>query len=445
MEIGPELARYALPRQPTDPGEAMRTSLRLLHLAPFPVTVPLLAATFRAPLASALPADLTLWLEGPTGSLKSTLAALFLSHYGPFDRTQLPGAWSATANHLEARAFALKDTLFVIDDWVPTPLDARELDQKASRLIRAQGNGTGRGRLRSDLTPRLPSPPRGLLVATGEQHPTGHSVLARTLIVDVRRDQMDIAAVGVAQAAAPRLPHAMAAFVTWLAPHMDGWAATLRLAFDGARTRATQGPAHLRLPEGVAHLWLGLDVALQFAVDIGACTPADDAALRREGWAALLTVATAHARLLDGERPTQRFLEVLAGLLDQQRVAVLPTSARPESRDARDPRPFIGWGDEAFLYLVPEAVYGAVSRACRATGEPFPVRPITVAAALAREGHLAHAPDRHSTVERLGGHPRRVWKVKRTALDAGASDDDRRDDDIPGVTAPGGEREPPHA
>jgi hypothetical protein len=34
---------------------------------------------------------------------------------------------------------------------------------------------------------------------------------------------------------APRLPHAMAAFVTWLAPHMDGWAATLRHAFDDAR------------------------------------------------------------------------------------------------------------------------------------------------------------------------------------------------------------------
>ena len=72
---------------------------------------------------------------------------------------------------------------------------------------------------------------------------------------------------------------------------------------------------------------------------------------------------------------------------------------------------------------MPEAVYGAVRRACRDTGEPFPVRPITVAAALTREGHLEHAPDRHSTVERLGGQPRRVWKLKRTALDAVAPDD----------------------
>ena len=44
------------------------------------------------------------------------------------------------------------------------------------------------------------------------------------------------------------------------------------------------------------------------------------------------------------------------------------------------------------------------------------------------------------SVERLGGQPRRVWKLKRTALDAVAPDDvdDGRHNDRPGVTAPGG-------
>jgi hypothetical protein len=65
---------------------------------------------------------------------------------------------------------------------------------------------------------------------------------------------------------------------------------------------------------------------------------------------------------------------------------------------------------------------------------------VRTALAPTREGHLEHAPDRHSTVERLGGQPRRVWKLKRTALDAVAPDDvdDGRHDDRTGVTAPGG-------
>jgi hypothetical protein len=91
--------------------------------------------------------------------MKSTLAALFQSHFGDFDRIYLPGAWSSTANQLERRAFLLKDSLFVIDDYAPSALDHRELETKASRLLRSQGNISGRGRLRSDLTerPRIPT------------------------------------------------------------------------------------------------------------------------------------------------------------------------------------------------------------------------------------------------------------------------------------------------
>ena len=114
-----------------------------------------------------------MWLEGQTGTLKSTIGALFLSHYGDFDRTHLPGAWSSTANALEKRAFTLQDSLFVVDDYVTTALNAREMATTATRVLRAQGNLAGRGRLRSDLTERPAFPPRGLIVGTGGQHPPG--------------------------------------------------------------------------------------------------------------------------------------------------------------------------------------------------------------------------------------------------------------------------------
>jgi hypothetical protein len=105
--------------------------------------------------------------------MKSSLAAVFLSHFGDFDRLHLPGAWSSTANQLERRAFVLNDTLFVVDDYVPGGPDARELEAKAARLLHAQGNAAGRGRLRADLTERPAFPPRGLIVSTGEERPAG--------------------------------------------------------------------------------------------------------------------------------------------------------------------------------------------------------------------------------------------------------------------------------
>src|SRR5205823_14509137 len=110
VDLGPELSRYRLPSIAGNLVEAIKTSLRLLDLAPLRITAPLWAACFRAPLVSAFPQDLSLWIEGKTGSMKSTLAALFLSHFGEFDRVHLPGAWSSTANALESRAFLLQDS-----------------------------------------------------------------------------------------------------------------------------------------------------------------------------------------------------------------------------------------------------------------------------------------------------------------------------------------------
>jgi hypothetical protein len=91
-----DLSRYRLPTAAEDPVGAMRLSLSFLRMAPLAVTGPILAAVYRAVLASVLPVDVTLWLEGITGSLKSTLAAAGLSHYGPFDRLHLPGSWIST-------------------------------------------------------------------------------------------------------------------------------------------------------------------------------------------------------------------------------------------------------------------------------------------------------------------------------------------------------------
>ena len=120
VELEPPLNRYALPETPEDIAGALRRSLALLDVGPDEVTVPLLAAVFLAPLCQFLHPDFALFLVGKTGSLKSTLAALFLGHYGDFpDKTVLPASWESTDNALEQRLFILKDTLCIIDDFAP--------------------------------------------------------------------------------------------------------------------------------------------------------------------------------------------------------------------------------------------------------------------------------------------------------------------------------------
>ncbi len=414
VDLGDDLARYRLPRDAEDPAGAMRLSIRLLDIAPLTVTAPLLSGTFRAPLASVLPLDLSLWLEAQTGNLKSTLAALFLCHYGTFDRRNLSTAWASTANQLELRAFRLKDTICVIDEYAPSAMDARELESKASRLIRAQGNLAGRGRLRSDLTERPAFPPRGLIVATGEQHPPGQSVLARMLIVEPRRQEIDLAALTEAQRQADRLPHAMAGYVAWLAPQMSTISGMLRETFEGARARVLAGAPHLRVPEVLAHLWVGLHCGLAYAEDIGSCTGGEAESLRARGWDALVSLGAAQGRLVEDERPSRRFLRVLLTLVTQGRALLLP---RDENNDGGRPgADLIGWQDDEGIYLIPEASHQAVSRFCREAGEPFPVRRERLQKDLALDGLAQCDPGRYTKVERVGGSPRRVLSLKRQAV-----------------------------
>jgi len=419
VDLGPELARYRLPREAEDPVGAMRASLRLLSIAPLTITVPLWAATFRAPLASALPVDHSLWMEGQTGSLKSTLAGLFLSHFGDFDRVRLPGAWSSTANQLERRAFILKDMLFVIDDYAPGALDARELETKAARLLRSQGNLSGRGRLRSDLSDRPAFPPRGLILSTGEQHPPGQSLLARTLLMNLEREEVNLVALAEAQRAAGLLSHSMAGYIAWLGPQMATMPELLRETFEGARMRATAQGEHLRVPEVLAHLWIGLHCGLTYAEEIGACSHAEAEDLRAWGWEALLTLGRAQGQLVEEEQPVRRFLKVLLTLVMQRRVVLLHRNQMGGATGGEPP--FIGWYDGEGIYLLSEATFAAISRFCRESGEPFAVRQDRLKRNLAEQGVSVCDPGRLTAMVRVGGcgaNPRRVLQLGRSAVEA---------------------------
>jgi hypothetical protein len=411
VDLGDDLARYAIPRMPEEPREAMQQSLRLLQVAPLTVTVPLWAAVFRAPLASALPADFSLWIEGTTGSMKSTLSALFLSHYGDFERTNLT-QWSSTVNALEKRAFMLKDAPFVIDDWAPSALDQRDLEMKAARLLRAQGNLSGRGRLRADLTERPAYHPRGIIISTGEQHPPGQSLLARTLLTELDRDTVDMARLTELQRAKGRLVHAISGYLRWLAPQMPTMPATLRELFRETRERACLNGEHLRVPETLAHLWIGLTFGMTYAVEMGAVTPAEADTLQADCWAALCQLGREQGKLVEDQRPTLRFLSVLATLLTTGKVR-LGSKTGDDMGDGRPPE-LVGWVDTDWLYLLPEATYRAVSIFCRESGQPFATSLDRIKRDLAKEGLAECEAGRLTAVIRIGEKTRRVLKVSRT-------------------------------
>ena len=135
-------------------------SLLWQPIAPEEVILPLLSFTFLSPLNHFLKAagcepKFVLLLSGKTGSRKSTLAALMLSFFGKFTASELPLSFRDTANSILLNSFYLKDVLTVIDDLHPSSrMEEQKMNGTAQAIMRAYGDRTGKGRLRSDSSRR---------------------------------------------------------------------------------------------------------------------------------------------------------------------------------------------------------------------------------------------------------------------------------------------------
>ena len=402
------LRAFALPPpgEEGDPAAAVRSSLRLLDLAPDRMTFPLLAAVYRAALGEC---DFALHLVGPTGVFKSELAALCQQHYGAgLDARHLPGGWASTGNALEGIAHAAKDALLVIDDFAPSggPGDVQRLHREADRIVRAQGNHAGRQRMNRDGGLRPARPPRGLILSTGEDIPRGQSLRARLLSLevgpgDVARDRLTACQKDAADGLyALTLAH----FLKRLAPAYDELRGRLRAEAAGLRDEVLDCGQHARTPDIVAHLALGLRHFLCLARNVGAVTEQEAEGLWGRGWHALIDAAEAQAEHHTAAEPAAHFRRLLAGVLASGRGHLAsPTGGVPadcpeswgwrreDTHEGVCWRPQgrrVGWLDGADLYLEPEAAFAEAQELARQQGDKLSISPKTLHKRLKEKGLL---------------------------------------------------------
>ena len=417
------LQRYIL--QPANP-KIMSMAVELLEVGPHCITFPMMAMAYLAPLCEPLriagiePA-FVLWLAGQTGAMKSTTTALFLSFFGRFDSRSLPGNFRDTANSLEKRAFACKDSVFVIDDYHPcsTDSEARQMQASAQKLLRAFGDRQGRSRLNSDSTVKQAFIPRGMAIVTGEDLPdVGQSGSARYFALELKRGEVDKEKLTVLQARTDELSAAMAAYTHWLAPQIDSLAAEFRKNFEELRAAACQNNEHGRIPETVAWLQLGFSAFLRFAVESGAMTQDTANEYSGECWNILNKLAAVQSRNVQEDRPVNKFLEALRDMLTSKTVWVRHIS---ELDSIPCDGAFIGWEDSDSYFLIPGETFKQISRFFQAQGSRFPVSERRLWAHLASEGLIETSTDEKRTYntisKKIGSDRKRVLALKKTAIE----------------------------
>ena len=338
VEVEPDgdLAHYLLPPV-RDIRAAVRSSLALLDMGL--AGTALAAAAYRAPLAQFKPVTCTVWLTGPTGMLKSAITFVAQAHWGTHWARRAPVQWSSTANALEKVAFGAKDAVCVIDSFDPngTKTQVQSLHSTADRVIRAQGNQSGRSRMNADTSLKATYVPRGIVVGSGEDIPAMQSLRARMFIVNVAKGDVDLPKLTALQKAADegRLAEAMAGYVRWLAAGAEtalpGWLAEPReMQKDGG---------HLRNSENVASLAMGLNLFLKFAEDVSAIEPGQWEELYLRAVGLLEGEVAVQKDEQHSEDPVERFLGAVGEALAGGRAHVATREGKePNHREA------CGWG-----------------------------------------------------------------------------------------------------
>jgi hypothetical protein len=405
VELEPPLDRFRLPQVPEDLPDAVRASLSLLDCAPATLMVPLLGAVYLAPLAFILRPDFGVFAFGETGSLKSELGSLAQAHYGDFDRKSLPVSWASTTAAIESRLASLADVLVCIDDFAPQANVGadRELQQRAERIIRSIGNQAARGRVRGDLTYQPDRAPRGLVLATGERLPQGHSINARLVAVEVDRSRLDLGAVTNLQGRRHRLPHALRGYLDWIRARIPDLRASLPGRRDELRTTFQCADGHLRHADALASLHLGIELLAAFAENAGAVAHEAAEALQARAREALLAIGGHQAVTLARADPAERFVGALSGLLAEGRVCLEPVCGvvAPSAETA------IGYRTLTSALVLPEAAYREVALHLRERGEHWAPVASQLHAALVRKGYVIPDAEGRAISQHRVGQARR--------------------------------------
>ena len=379
VEISDRLRQYSLPEEIGDVKRAVIASLFLLGLGPKKIMYPLLALIYLAPLCEALrqagiEPSLLSYIWGTSGSLKSTLIAILLSHFGNFEHTGLPASFRDTANSIEKLAFFAKDTILAVDDLYPArePRERAKLEGVLEHLSRNQGDRTGKGRMKADTSLREGLPPRGLALCSGEIMSLVGSSLARNFVHKLQKGDIDLKKLTQAQAQKALLSHAMRGYLEWLAPQMGDLPGQLKEAFTHLRGKATEkatiNTRHSRLNEAISHLHLGLNSFLSFAVSQGALSQDEGKEILQEAWEIFNQIADEQALLEQAGEPSKKIAEASLELEAQRRIYWADMEDTPGFLEGAVK---VGWKDEdrGIYYTNLGTLFKEVNQHLRGQGE----------------------------------------------------------------------------
>ena len=281
----------------------------------------ILSGAFRSIFSEFVPCTVSLYLQGTTGTYKSAVVGVVQALFGKtFNGSNLPENWSSTGNAIEKKAALAKDAMFVVDDFVArgTQSDVARMHRDAERVLRAQGNQSGRDRMTSTTELRGANVPKGMICSTGEDLPNGHSLQARLVIVNMKKGSTNTGVLSQLQdyAQTGDLAQLNANFIRWIAAAADDGIIEQYFT-DALSSCAKQLPTegHARTHDNLSQMLAGLWIYLQYAIDAGIMHSEAADIFKLQAIKTVLALSQIQAGVDKDASDAERFVKVLQSAL----------------------------------------------------------------------------------------------------------------------------------
>lgn len=332
----------------------------------------------------------TLFLNGKTGSMKTTIAKILFTQLCEDRYRDNPRRIDAdTAASLE-RAVVLTgyDTVTLIDDFSPAKTKAKrqDMEDKLEMLIRMVGDGSSRSRSNTRLEDRRGEGVQGMVALTGELMGRGLSSNLRCLYCRMERDEMNEKAVSWFQENSGAYTTLIAVFADFVSGNYGSVTELIRKRFNSERKALDGMLKEKRLIDSAVTLRIAADI---FSMFLAKCCQmpdkeAEDVTERMK--TGILECAKISEDLSKEESSGITFVQAIAELMRVGQVMLNTDKVKMAEASEYD-----GFEDDGFLYFNPEIIHKKVVSFLQRTNRYFPYEPKEVYAMLADDGIIKTA------------------------------------------------------
>ena len=391
---GDGLQRYCFTDKNFDKILALKRCLSFIDVADYKITIPLLCTIFLAPLISLLAeqdinVDYILFIQGKSGTRKSSLSAVALSFFGNFNRDTFPCSFRDTLNSIEKIAFILKDTVIVIDDFNPENIGTSK-QALMERLFATFGDRVGRRRMTKDADIKEPYKSRGLCIVTGEMLPeVPQSRIARALTINIQNDSINLNKLTELQKNKEELAYSMMLYIKWVIDNENVIIEKAKSMFTEMQSNYNS-KIHGRTNEISNVTTIAFTLFTQFLLDNEVININKKNELDILAKNTLNEIMEAQTQYVEELKPTDLFYDAFEELLNTNAITIVNLQGNNPNWQFESPK-ITGYYDEVrkIYYLYPDTIYNAVEKHySNNSNKRFPVNAKTLWRYLAEEGLL---------------------------------------------------------